>query len=115
MKGDPSTPDSPMPAAPPLAGAAANRAKPSLPAVLRATFERAADMAKRALGSQGRAVPIAVFAYKGEPGHAEGDGNEFKSVSLVWRTELQKETIKKRIKEKAFAERASAVVVLTRA
>lgn len=115
MKGDPNTPGSPMPAAPPPAGAAANHAKVSLPPVLRATFERAADMAKRALGGQGRVAPIAVFAYKGEPGHPEGNGDEFKSVSLVWRTEFQKETIKRRIKEKASAERASAVVVLTRA
>jgi len=109
------TPDSPIPAAPPPAGAAANHAKVSLPAVLKAAFERAADMAKRALGSQGTVAPMAVFAYRGEPGHREGNGDEFKSVSLVWRTELQKETIKRRIKEKASAERASAVVVLTRA
>jgi hypothetical protein len=72
-------------------------------------------MAKRALAGQGRVAPMAVFAYKGEPGHTEGDGGEFKSVSLVWRTEFQKETIKKRIKEKASAESASAVVILTRA
>ena len=114
-KGDPNTPDSPIPAAPPPAGAAANHAKVSLPAVLKAAFERAADMAKRALGSQGKVAPMAVFAYKGEPGRQGGNGEEFKGVSLVWRTELQKETIKRRIKEKASAERASAVVVLTRA
>jgi len=114
-KGDSNTPDSPTPAVSPPAGAAANHAKVSLPAVLKAAFERAADMAKRALGSQGTVAPMAVFAYKGEPGHQEGNGDEFKSVSLVWRTELQKETIKRRIKEKASAERASAVVVLTRA
>ncbi len=114
-KGDPNTPESPVPAAPPVGGAAANHAKVSLPAVLKAAFERAADMAKRALGSKGAVTPIAVFAYKGEPGNREGKGDEFKSVSLVWRTELQKEIIKRRIKEKASAERASAVVVLTRA
>jgi hypothetical protein len=72
-------------------------------------------MAKKALGSHGAVTPMAVFAYKGEPGQREGNGDEFKSVSLAWRTELQKETIKRRIKEKAAAERASAVVVLTRA
>jgi hypothetical protein len=73
-------------------------------------------MAKKALGSQGKVAPMAVFAYRGEPGHGEGgDADEFKSVSLIWRTELQKETIKRRIKEKAAAECASAVVILTRA
>ena len=114
-KGDPNTPNSPAPAGPPPAGVAANNAKVSLPGVLRAAFERAADMAKRALGSQGRVASMAVFAYKGEPGRRESDGDEFKSVSLAWRTELQKETIKRRIREKVSAERASAVVVLTRA
>lgn len=115
VKGDPNAPDSPAPAAPPPAGAGANHAKISLPAVLRAAFERAADMAKRALAGQGTVAPMAVFAYKGEPGQQEGTTDEFKSVSLLWRTELQKETIKRRIREKASAERASAVVVLTRA
>ncbi len=78
-------------------------------------MERAAEMAKRALSGQGKVTPMAVFAYRGDPAHGEGGGvEEFKSVSLVWRTELQKETIRKRIKEKAAAERASAVVVLVR-
>ena len=113
MKTGAGTPDSSTPGPSARGGAAGGRQETSIPAVLMATLQRAAEVAKRALGAQGRVAPMAVFAYKSRQGHGDGDGaDEFKSVSLVWRTELQKETLKRRITEKASAERASAVVVV---
>ena len=113
-KPGPGAPESPAPVVSPRGGVAGDQARTSIPAVLRATLERAAEMAKTALGSHGKAAAMAVFAYKSEPGQGEGDGaDEFKTVSLAWRTELQRETIKRRIREKAAAEGASAVVILT--
>ncbi|MGD0231550.1 MAG: hypothetical protein ABSC19_14535 [Syntrophorhabdales bacterium] len=82
--------------------------------MLRVTFERAADMAKRGLASHGRIGPMVFFSYGEDQGLPEGSFDTFKGVPLNWRTPLQKETIKRRIMEKARAEGASAVVVLTK-
>jgi hypothetical protein len=83
--------------------------------MLRITLEKAADMAKKELASRGRVEPMAVFGYHGEAYAGEAGGDVFKAVSLVWRTELQKEAVRKRVREKAAAEGAAALVVLTRA
>ena len=113
QKAGPNPQDSSRPAAPPEEPPAAAEPKVSLPGLLRPAFERAAETAKRGLCAQGKILPMAVFAYRGGRG-PERRPDEFKVVSLVWRTQLQKETVKRRIKEKALAERASAVVVLSK-
>lgn len=107
-------PETARPVEPSAPGVSVNQKGPSLPAMLRITLETAADMAKKELGSKGRIVPMAVFGYHRDPDRGEG-GGAFKVVSLVWRTELQKEAIRRRIREKAAAEGATALVVLARA
>ena len=87
----------------------------ALPAMLRITLEKAADMAKRELASRGRVEPMAVFCYGGQADAGEAGGHVFKAVSLVWRTELQNEAVRRRVREKIAAEGAAALVVLTRA
>lgn len=83
--------------------------------MLRITLERATDMVKRELGERGRVAPTAVFGYQVEAGPGDEPVHIFKAVSLAWRTELQKEAVRKRVREKAAAEGAAALVVLTRA
>ena len=81
-----------------------------IPEFLKAAVEKAADMAKDQLASTGRITPAALFVYGSD---TVPETNRTIMVSLYWRNELQKETARRRIREKALAEGARAVVVLS--
>jgi hypothetical protein len=66
-------------------------------------------MAKNQLASTGRITSAALFIYGSD---TLPETNRATMVSLFWRNELQKETVKRRIREKALMEGACAVVVL---
>jgi len=75
-------------------------------------FERIAAMIGKELGSAGGALTMACFIYEGA---AKEDGSkqaDIKAVSLSWKTEFQKELVRKRVREKALKEEASAVVIV---
>lgn len=74
-------------------------------------FENAANKAKSALESTGKVGPRAIFVYDNEAGNLEAGTT--KTVALVWRNELQKEALIRRIREKAMREQASAVLTVT--
>jgi hypothetical protein len=78
-----------------------------IPEVLKAAVEKAADMAKSQLASLGRIAPAALFVYGTSP-----EAHRTAMVSLAWHNELHKETVRRRIREKALVEGAYAVVVL---
>ena len=75
-----------------------------LTAAVKSVFERAADIARRNLISLGNIVPAVFFSY---------ENGTMKTASLSFTNELQKEAQMRRIKEKALAERASGVLMLT--
>ena len=100
--------------APPREAAHGNKGQ-QMPPMLRIALERATDMVKRELGERGRVAPTAVFGYQGEAGPGDEAVHIFKAVSIAWRTELQKEAVRKRVREKTAAEGAVALVILTRA
>jgi hypothetical protein len=79
----------------------------------KAVVERAADLVKNGVTFTGPIGPRAIFVYENEPGNP--GASTVKTVSLYWKTDLQKEALIKRIKEKAFTEHASAVLVVTEA
>ena len=70
----------------------------------RGIVERAADRARRYLASAGKIGPTAFFAY---------DKDTMKVVSLSFKDEFQRDALRKKIREKALVESASAVLVLT--
>jgi hypothetical protein len=76
---------------------------PALPNALKEAFERAADRARNELVSSGKIGPRVFFV------HLNGT---MKVVSLSLTDELHKELLKTRIREKALAENASAVLIL---
>jgi hypothetical protein len=80
-----------------------------VPSILRAAVEKAAAMAKNDLGSAGKITPAALFVYGSI---ADPEATRTTTVSLYWRNELQKEAVRRRIREKALLEGACAVVVL---
>ncbi len=66
-------------------------------------------MAKSQLASAGKITPSVLFVYASD---TAPETNRTTIVSLSWRNELQKETVRQRIREKALMEGACAVVVL---
>jgi hypothetical protein len=68
---------------------------------------------KNGVASAGKVSPTAIFVYENEAGTPEA--STMKIVSLIWNGEIQKEALIKRIREKAFMEKASAVLMLTEA
>ena len=80
-----------------------------IPEALKAAVEKAADMAKSQLASTGKILPAALFVYGSD---TAPEANRTTAVSLSWHDELQKETVRQRIREKAWVEGAHAVVVL---
>jgi hypothetical protein len=78
-----------------------------IPEALKAAVEKAADMAKAQLASVGRIAPAALFVYGTSP-----EAYRTTMVSLTWRNELHKETLRQRVREKALVEGAYGVVVL---
>ncbi|MGD0659575.1 MAG: hypothetical protein ABSD38_16065 [Syntrophorhabdales bacterium] len=76
-------------------------------------FERIAGMIRNELGSAGAAGTMACFVYEGAVKQDGSKPADIKTVSLSWKTEFQKELIRKRIREKALREEATAVVIVT--
>jgi hypothetical protein len=67
-------------------------------------IQKAADWSKTGLASEGKIRPMVFFV------HADGT---MKAVSLSFKDELHKELLKTRIREKALAESAVAVIIQT--
>jgi hypothetical protein len=84
----------------------ATQAPPHLSDDFKGIFERAADRARGNLASTGTVGPTVFFVYT--------DGT-MKVLSFTRRHQLQPEELIRRIREKALAESASAVLVLTEA
>jgi len=75
----------------------------------------AAELAKKELTLNGKVGSMAVFVPRdGEAGPVGADmSGAVKAVALNSRNELQKEAVRKRIREKVFAETISTVVLAT--
>jgi hypothetical protein len=67
-------------------------------------MEKVADWSRTGLTSEGKIKPMVFFV------HADGT---MKVVSLSFKDELHQELLKKRIRERAFAENPSAVIIQT--
>ena len=80
------------------------KTSPLLTDALKDAIEKAADRSRSELTSEGKIKPMAFFV------HADGT---MKTVSLLLRDEHQKEALIRRIREKALAENAFAVIMLT--
>jgi len=76
---------------------------PAVPPLLIASVERAADLARRELTDRGRITPKALFVY---------DAPRTTVVSLSWRDEFGRDTLLRRIRDKALKEAALAVVIV---
>ena len=72
--------------------------------VFKGAIEKAFDRSRSELSSKGKMKPMAFFV------HADGT---MQTVSLVVRDEHQKDVLIRRIREKALAEDAYAVIILT--
>ena len=70
-------------------------------------------MVKGEVASTGKVRPTAIFVYENEAGTSEPSTT--KTVILDWRDELRREALIRKIREKALAEGASAVLTLTEA
>jgi len=79
-------------------------APPLMTDAFKVAFERATDSAKNELAFSGKLGPEVFFVYT---------DNTMKVVSLSFKDELHKELLKTRIREKALAEEAFAVIILT--
>jgi hypothetical protein len=75
-------------------------------------FEKAVAVAKSALYAAGTIGPTALFVYGENLKDEELSKSATKSVSISWKDESHKEAMRKRIREKAELEGASAVVLL---
>ena len=89
--------------APPPVPAEETEKGPSIPPLLMASVERAADLAKRELTDTGRITPKVLFVY---------DAPRTTVVSLSWRDDFRKDTLLRRIMDKALKEAARAVVIV---
>jgi len=76
-------------------------------------FERIAAIIGKKLGSAGAAMTMACFIYEGAVKEDGSKPADIKAVSLSWKSEFQKELVRKRVREKALREEASAVVIVT--
>jgi hypothetical protein len=98
------TPDSPIPSPVNVSTNNKMRTLPISSDALKGIIEKAADRARNNLASTGKIQPTLFFVYK---------DNTMKVVSLSFKDELQKNGLIKRIREKALAENASYVLMLT--
>ena len=64
------------------------------------------------LATAGKVRTMACFVYAGDRKEDGSTSPTIKTVSLSWKTEFQKELIRKRIRDKAVLEKASAVLVV---
>ena len=82
--------------------------------MFKAVFEKVLTMVNNRVSFTDRIAPLAIFVF--EDGDKKGgglDSGDMKAVSLSWRTEFDKDIIKKKIHDKAAHEGASAVILLT--
>jgi hypothetical protein len=102
----PAAPQSDSPNPPPATPKEPREARtpPVLPEGFKAAIEKAADRAKVELAAKGKLETMVFFAHE--------DGT-MKIASLILRDGQQKEVLIGRIKDKALAENASAVIVLS--
>jgi hypothetical protein len=86
-----------------------------MPSGLRASIEQAAELGKKELTLKGSVGSMAVFVYPDSGPAVEGaePTGLVKAVSLSTRSELQKEAVRKRIREKVAAETISTVVLVS--
>lgn len=114
--GSPQLPQRPQAAPQQRGGEASARTKaPPIPDALKTAIELASELAKKELGFRGKVGSMAVFVYPERGAGPEGQGQqggEVKTVSLSNRNELQKEAVRKRIREKVAAETISTVVLV---
>jgi hypothetical protein len=80
------------------------KASPLLPDAFKSTIEKAAGRSRSELLSEGKLKPMAFFV------HADGI---MKTVFLSFKHEYQRETLIRRIREKALAENICTVIILT--
>jgi hypothetical protein len=106
----------PLQADTPLSGSAvvngADSKTPLFPReVFKQVFEKALDVAKGKLHTTGRIGTMALFVYGKDP---EGrlKENDTQLVSLSFKDEFHKETVRRKIHEKVVAEGASAIVLV---
>ena len=81
-----------------------NKTPPVLSDAFKGAIEKAADWSRTGLASEGKIRPMVFFV------HADAT---MKAVSISFKDELHKELLKTRIREKALAENAIAVIILT--
>ena len=105
------SPPAPTPVSPPPDPEANARQRSSN--AFKSVCERAADLVKSEVASTGKIRPTAIFVYENEAGTPEASTT--KMVSLIWNGEIQKEALIQRIREKAYMEKASAVLLLAEA
>jgi len=80
-----------------------NKTPPVLSDAFKGAIEKAADWSRTGLASEGKIRPMVFFV------HADAT---MKAVSISFKDELHKELLKTRIREKALAESAIAVIIL---
>jgi hypothetical protein len=87
---------------------------PPIPEALKTSIELASELAKKELSLKGKVGSMAVFIYpdSGVTPEGAGQGGAVKTVSLSNRNELQKEAVRKRIREKVAAETISTVILV---
>jgi hypothetical protein len=80
-----------------------------IPPVVKSLMEEAADRVKTELTTTGRIRPKAFFLYDEE---SPGSTSKIVTVTLSVRSEEQREALRKRVRDKAAAEGARAVVIV---
>ena len=80
------------------------KTSPVLSDDFKGAIEKVADWSRTGLASEGKIRPMVFFV------HVDGT---MKAVSLSFKGELHKELLKTRIREKALAENAIAIIILT--
>jgi len=87
---------------------------PSQKEAFTVVFEKVLTMVNRRLSFTDRIAPLATFVFEdGDRKDGGLDGSHMKAVSLSWRTDFNKEIIRRKIRDKAAHEGASAVILLT--
>jgi hypothetical protein len=93
---------------PPDSKSAVPNVVPEIPPALRSLVQEAADLARRELNDTGKITARELFVHEDQP---LASGTKSVLVTLTNRSELQRDTVRKRIRDKALHEGAWAVVV----
>jgi hypothetical protein len=94
---------------PPDVTAPVPKSASGIPLAFRSLVQEAVDLARRELNDTGRITPKALFVYDDE---SLASGTRSVVVALSNRSELQKDAVRKRIRDKALQEAARAVLVM---